>query len=161
MKTAVWIILAVCWIAGAQKCGNVALRGKATQSSTGYGGVADRAIDGNRDTNYHRCSCTHTLHQVRPWWSVDLFDEVAVFVVKITNRGDCCWDRFRNATVIIGNSQHHHCSGKVCGVISALGAGDTAVLKCNCIKGRFVTVVLGGTGILTMCEVEVYVNESG
>ncbi|XP_072110435.1 fucolectin-4-like isoform X1 [Mobula birostris] len=159
MRAAVWIIQAVCLTAGAWRCGNVALRGRAIQSSTGYGGVADRAIDGNKNPYYHNLSCTHTNAELQPWWSVDLFTVERVFLVKITNRGDCCWDRLKNAKVIVGDSVGRRAEGKVCGVISSLGCGETAVLLCHDTPGRIVTVVLGGYGILTLCEVEVYVRE--
>ncbi|XP_051872449.1 fucolectin-6-like [Pristis pectinata] len=157
MRAAVWIVLAACCAAGARNCGNVALRGKATQSSTSSGGVADRAIDGNRNPYYFNHSCTHTKSESHPWWSIDLFQEEYVLVVKITNRADCCWDRFQNAVVRVGTSPYLRNKNCVCGMISQLGCGETAVLNCKGMLGQFVSVTLSGVGILTMCEVEVYV----
>ena len=39
---------------------NVARGGKTTQSSTAHGGVAERAIDGNKNTDYNAGGQTHT-----------------------------------------------------------------------------------------------------
>ena len=39
---------------------NVALGKNTTQSTTNYGGVSSRAVDGNTDGNWRRRSCTHT-----------------------------------------------------------------------------------------------------
>ena len=53
--------------------GNVAVKGKATQSSTGFSGPPALAIDGNPDGHYHTAkSTTHTLEAQGPWWEVDL-----------------------------------------------------------------------------------------
>ena len=55
---------------------NVALGKTTKQSSTGWNGLSGRAVDGNKNTNYHKHSCTHTLHTFSPWWRVDLGKEV-------------------------------------------------------------------------------------
>lgn len=39
---------------------NVLLKTHAIQSSTGWGGDAQRAVDGSSSTNYEDLSCTHT-----------------------------------------------------------------------------------------------------
>ncbi|XP_032872654.1 fucolectin-6-like [Amblyraja radiata] len=146
MRDAVWMVIAVCCTAGATNalaCGNVATRGRATQSTTYEYGTADNAIDGSRDGNYHHKSCTHTQSETKPWWRVDLFAQESVLSVKITNRADCC-------SYVTG-----------CGMISMLGAGETAVLDCHGMLGRFVDVVLTSGGVLTLCEVEVYARDRG
>ena len=70
---------------------NVA-RGKPTiQSSTSYEGKSEYAVDGRRDTDYRRKSCTHTFNGVAdPFWAVHLGDKYLVSHVNITNRADCC-----------------------------------------------------------------------
>jgi putative heme-binding domain-containing protein len=66
---------------------NIARTGKAKQQSTDYGGVADRAIDGNKSGNYGNGGQTHTRENVRnPWWEVDLGDEFPIDAVAIWNR---------------------------------------------------------------------------
>ncbi|XP_055521506.1 fucolectin-like [Leucoraja erinacea] len=164
MRDAVWMVITVCCTAGAINalaCGNVAMRGKATQSSTGGYATADKAIDGSRDGDYHHGSCTHTRSEPQPWWSVDLFAQESVLSVKITNRADCCSKRFKDVTVHVGNAlKHLGGQNPVCGTISSLKAGETAVLDCHGMLGRFVDVVTGHH-ILTLCEVEVYARDCG
>lgn len=85
---------------------NVALRGKATQSSRylhAFGG-AYNAIDGNRESHFHSGSCTHSAEETNPWWRVDLLDSYVVTSITITNRGDCCEQRISGLQIHIGNS---------------------------------------------------------
>lgn len=67
---------------------NVAPMGKATQSSTGAGGVASRAIDGNKNPDYNKGGQTHTdgFGSVNPWWEIDLGKEYKVDEVEVWNR---------------------------------------------------------------------------
>jgi len=51
---------------------NIAKGGKATQSTTGHGGDANRAMDGDKSPNYGK-GMTHTQeNQPNPWWEIDL-----------------------------------------------------------------------------------------
>ena len=68
--------------------GSLSLNKPAYQSSTLYGATADKAVDGNEDTDYNRWSCTLTNNDFQPWWLVDLGAEYLVSEVVITNRGD-------------------------------------------------------------------------
>jgi thiol-activated cytolysin len=64
---------------------------RAWQSSTYREDVAERAVDGNTDTNYGGQSCSHTLEDDKAWLAVDLGLEAAsqeVTAVTIFNRGD-------------------------------------------------------------------------
>jgi len=68
---------------------NVALKGKAKQSSTAHGGVASRAVDGNTNGNYSEGTSTHTLEGTEdPWWEVDLGREVPIERIVVWNRTD-------------------------------------------------------------------------
>jgi putative heme-binding domain-containing protein len=68
---------------------NVARQGKASQSSTGYGGVASRAIDGNKSPNYSDGGQTHTQEGIEdPWWQVDLGQEQPIEKIVVWNRSD-------------------------------------------------------------------------
>jgi len=68
---------------------NVAVRGKATQSSTDFGGPAELAIDGNTDGEYHKTkSTTHTAASDNPWWEVDLQSSQPIDRVVVWNRTD-------------------------------------------------------------------------
>jgi azurin len=66
---------------------NIALKGKAKQSSTSNGGVASRAIDGRTDGDYGSGTQTHTREDSdHPWWEVDLGSEQPIESVTIWNR---------------------------------------------------------------------------
>ena len=68
---------------------NIAIDGKARQSSTDYGGAAERAIDGNTDGDYSGAeSTTHTKKTKSPWWEVQLAEAVRVENVVVWNRND-------------------------------------------------------------------------
>ncbi len=81
---------------------NIALRGVATQSTTGFGGDASRAIDGNTDGNYGGGSVTHTnFEDPAPWWEVDLGQTAAIDKLLLWNRTDCCANRLHNFRVLV------------------------------------------------------------
>jgi putative heme-binding domain-containing protein len=68
---------------------NIARNGKASQSSTAYGGVASRAIDGNKSGSYGDGGQTHTAEgETNPWWEVDLGSELPINSIVIYNRTD-------------------------------------------------------------------------
>ncbi len=68
---------------------NVARDGKATQKNIAYGGVASRAIDGNKSGTYGDGGQTHTQEGTRdPWWEVDLGAEFPIESIVIYNRTD-------------------------------------------------------------------------
>ncbi len=67
---------------------NIAASGKATQSNTGAGGVATRAIDGNKDPDYRKQGQTHTSNsgEKNPWWELDLGQATDIEKIGIWNR---------------------------------------------------------------------------
>jgi hypothetical protein len=65
---------------------NIANAGKASQSTTAYEGVAERAIDGNTNGAYEAGSTTHSAHEDNPRWEVDLGAMKAIDRVTIWNR---------------------------------------------------------------------------
>ncbi len=67
---------------------NVALKGKATQSSTYPNGDASHAIDGKTTGVYDKNSTTHTNVTDSPWWEVDLGTSQEIDQVIFWNRTD-------------------------------------------------------------------------
>eukprot|EP00116_Pleurobrachia_bachei_P012307 sb/3472569/ len=51
---------------------NVAEGKETKQSSTGWGGVSSRAVDGETSGNWGHGSCTHGNNRGLQWWEVDL-----------------------------------------------------------------------------------------
>nr|XP_046176436.1 uncharacterized protein LOC124008884 [Oncorhynchus gorbuscha] len=137
---------------------NVALKGVASQSSLNGYGNAHNAIDGNRESDYYKGSCTHTAKETKPWWRVDLLDVTRVTAVSITNRGDDVPERLDGAEIRIGNSlENNGINNPRCDVISHIPAGKTYTFQCNAMEGRYVVVVIPGRSEwLTLCEVEVF-----
>lgn len=67
---------------------NLAQRGKASQSTTDFGGEANRAIDGKTTGDYTKNSVTHTAISDDPWWEVDLGSMQPIDRVVFFNRTD-------------------------------------------------------------------------
>jgi mono/diheme cytochrome c family protein len=87
---------------------NLALKGKAKQSSTDYGGDAAKAIDGNTDGDFRKAASTsHTAKSTNPWWEVDLGGEKQFERIAIWNRTDeGLGDRLVNFKVSVLNAAH-------------------------------------------------------
>uniref|UniRef100_G3PGN9 F5/8 type C domain-containing protein n=2 Tax=Gasterosteus aculeatus aculeatus TaxID=481459 RepID=G3PGN9_GASAC len=161
MKPIMFLLLLLLETHSAHTYENVALRGKATQS-TRYGdeyGAAYNAIDGNRNSFWLAGSCTHTNEETGPWWRVDLLRPYTVTSIAITNRADCCEERLNGAKVHVGNSiKNNGAANPVVGTVDRTDQGELITLTfTEHVEGRYVTVVLPGSGkYLTLCEVEVY-----
>lgn len=67
---------------------NVAVSGRATQSSTYPGGDAAHAIDGQTDGNFHNQSVTHTQGEDTPWIEIELAEAKAIDRLVVWNRTD-------------------------------------------------------------------------
>lgn len=132
---------------------NAALAGTATQSTTTYGGTADRAIDGTTDGNFSNNSVTHTDNTAGAWWMVDLLSDYSISYVNIFNRSEFA-DRLGEFNVILlDRDQTPVWSSLQSGIpdasISIDAGGRTA---------RFVKVQLTGANYLSLAEVQVLVN---
>ncbi len=67
---------------------NVAATATATQSSTGFGGNVQYAIDGNTDGTFNSGSVTHTAVEKDPWLELDLGSIQPIDSLVIWNRTD-------------------------------------------------------------------------
>lgn len=81
--------------------GNIASKGRATQSSTHNEGTADRAIDAIKAPEYIKNGQTHTRDggENSPWWELDLGASYAVNAVNVWNRGDGLEERLHGFTL--------------------------------------------------------------
>lgn len=141
---------------------NLALTGTASQSSTGFGGIASRANDGNTDGAHNNRSVSHSGARYQPWWQVDLGKQSVLENIRLHNRTDCCTTRLSNVNLFVsdtdmsnrtfaelqadGNINHHFLAGALDTVTEQALAN---------IQGRFVRVQLSGTNYLSLAEVEV------
>ncbi|KAM9724349.1 pentraxin fusion protein [Menidia menidia] len=139
--------------------GNLAVYGKASQSSVHSGGVAYYAIDGNRNSFWAEDSCSLTANDFYPWWRLDLGSTHKVFSVNITNCADDGHKLFINgAEIRIGDSPENNGNlNPRCAVISGIPAGFTQSFQCNGMDGRYVNIAIPGrVQHLCLAEVEVY-----
>ena len=68
---------------------NIARKGKASQSTTGFDGPAQKAIDGNTNGDHSKGSVTHTAAgDPSPWWEVDLGETRDISKIVVWNRTD-------------------------------------------------------------------------
>ena len=65
---------------------NVALKQPTVQTTTGFGGAAAKAVDGNTNGSYSKGSVTHTAEQREPAWEVDLGKVVVIEQIVVWNR---------------------------------------------------------------------------
>ncbi|XP_042615342.1 fucolectin-7-like isoform X1 [Cyprinus carpio] len=141
--------------------GNLALNARVVQSSLGHPqGVAEHAVDGNRDSNYAKGSCTHTTAEFNPWWRADLGNVYSISNVSITNRGDCCKERLRGAQIRIGNKLENNGNNNELAATVLTVPDGTVTFVFEPVNGRYVNIFLPGNDeILTLCEVEVFAEK--
>ncbi|KAL1272055.1 hypothetical protein QQF64_031071 [Cirrhinus molitorella] len=139
---------------------NIALNARVVQSSLYSNGVAEHAVDGNRDTDYGKGSCTHTNAEFNPWWRADLGNVYSISRVAITNRGDCCKENLRGAQIRIGNNLENDGNDNEL-VATVLTVHDgTKTFEFEPVNGRYVNIFLPGNNeVLTLCEVEVFAEK--
>jgi hypothetical protein len=121
----------------------------ATQSTTGWGGAASRAVDGDTNGKYSAGHCTHT-NGVNSWWKVDLGTIQTVGEVKVFGRTDWVSERLNGMKVRIGNDATNVANNAACYTLNK-GALNGS---CNSKKGRFLSV--NGPGkYMSLCGVKI------
>jgi len=93
------LILTFCTVGFSQ---NIALNKPTNQSSTWYGAVASKAVDGITTGNYANVS--HTQSETIMWWKVDLGATYAINQIKVYNRTDARSERIIGVQVYAGNT---------------------------------------------------------
>ncbi|XP_078588034.1 chorion peroxidase-like [Branchiostoma floridae x Branchiostoma japonicum] len=138
---------------------NLALGRPTQQSSVAFGGVPERAVDGNTNAVYSSRSCTHTENTDNNWWYVDLGSSHYIDEVVIFNRQDCCTERLNSFQLHVGDSPDV-ASNPSCGGNHVVTRGqETIPVDCGGRQGRYVGVFLPTRQPLTLCEVQVYEEE--
>ena len=133
---------------------NIAWKKQATQSSTAYGGNANRALDGNTNSSYSQNSVTHTNFEKQAWWQVDLGRSEQVGLVRLFNRGDGeLAKRLSNFDVILYDEKGQEVSKQF---VKQLTSNQLDV-QFNGKIGRYVRVQLQHEHqALSLAEVEVF-----
>merc|ERR1719403_778308 len=125
-----------------------------TQSSEGWGGASQRAVDGNTDGIYGSQTCTHTHAGAKEWWRVDLQQTADISSVQIWNREDCCGERLDGARIKVGATDDVDAASP-CATVDSVGAGGNKAFGCAS-TGRFVFIQNAPNQYLTLCEVKVF-----
>ena len=139
-----------------------------SQSSTGFGADASRAVDGNVNGDFSAGSVTHTSlnpFDNNPWWQVDLGSQKPVGTVKLWNRTDCCSPRLSNFYVFASanpfTSTDPATTAAQPGVWSSYQAnavGQTLTLPVG-VNARYIRVQLvGNSQPLSLAEVQVFAD---
>lgn len=133
---------------------NIAWKKQATQSSTAYGGNANRALDGNTNSSYSQNSVTHTNFEKQAWWQVDLGRSEQIGLVRLFNRGDGeLAKRLSNFDVILYDEKGQEVSKQF---VKQLTSNQLDV-QFNGKIGRYVRVQLRHEHqALSLAEVEVF-----
>jgi len=81
---------------------NIARAGSATQSTTNWGGLPERAIDGNTSGAWPDGGQTHTIeNHPDPWWELDLGTPRAIDRIVLWNRTDEEFERRLDGAVVV------------------------------------------------------------
>ena len=130
---------------------NLAAGKAATQSSSPFGGDAQRAVDGNTNGNWFNSSVSHTGFEFQPWWQVDLGAVKSIGEVVVFNRTDCCSERLSNFDILLSSDG---IDWQVAASFSGVAPTRTPFAVSG--SGRLVRVRLRGTDYLSLAEVEVF-----
>ena len=133
---------------------NIAWKKQASQSSTAYGGDANRALDGNTNNTYSQNSITHTNFENKAWWQVDLGRSEQVGFVRLFNRGDGeLAKRLSNFDVILYNDKGEEVSKQF---VKQLSSNQLDV-QFNGQLGKYIRIQLRHEHqALSLAEVEVF-----
>lgn len=143
---------------------NVAVGADAEQSSTAYGGVAARAVDGNTSGSFGSGSVTHTAEDgsPEPYWQVDLGESYTPEQIAVWNRSDCCAARLSDYYVFLSEEPFERAS--LAGTVAQPGvvafhqtgtAGRPTTIDADGASGRYVRVQPAGDAPLSLAEVQV------
>jgi len=134
--------------------GNLISIVSASQSSTGWGGEANRIVrDSGWNDNYGSGKCTHTINGGRLFAYLD--GRYDVTEVQILNRRDCCSGRIKNAKVYVLDGEKKH----LCGVVATGNKGWLTVICPTEAVGNTIEVSTVDTNQhLTICGMKVWGN---
>ncbi len=158
-------------VADARPEANVAMSGIASQSSDHYGNEddADKAING---VILPISDFTTTTNSPQPWWQVDIMDNYKINQIVLFNRTDAA-SRIGNFRVSVWDGDPESSGTEVWGKDYSYSAGDLPAGGSLSINGnvtsgsirldeltnaRFVRVQLHGSNLLSLVEVQVWVD---
>jgi hypothetical protein len=141
---------------------NLAPSGTAFQDSTGFGGVASRAIDGNTDGMYGNGSVSHNGGgNQNSYWQVNLPNKSQLNRIDLYNRADCCGIRLSNFRAsVLNNGTEVFGRNFYEGAGSVPQGGSESIVfpevLGDAVRVQFLGVNNEGNGVLSLAEVETY-----
>ncbi len=149
---------------------NLLFRKTAAQSSTEGRAAAARAVDGYTDYEFDHATASRTQGQQSPWWQGDIGYSTELETIKIfagegastlrkTGRvfisenpisENATWDELTNDNAVVSFS-----------IGKAECKEDCFAIPLNGISGRYIRIMLEGTGTLTLSEVIVNPKSDG
>ena len=144
---------------------NLALAKPAAQSSNyAPASGAEAAVDGNTDGRFSSGSVTATNADPHAWWQVDLGASVPIGSIVLWNRTDCCSGRLQDYWVFVSDAPFLPADspGMLAGrpgtwsSHQAPAPEPSVTIQPPGVSGRYLRVQLGGTGYLSLAEVQVF-----
>lgn len=139
---------------------NVVKGGKASQSTTTNGGVAERALDGNKSPDWGKGGQTHTKeNQPNPWWEVDLGSSHPIDTIGLWSRQGFS-DRLGDFTLQLLDEARKpvfeikNVAGPESMIIDVKGGGKTTYLTYEGKPGKPAQKKSGGGGAAPVKEPE-------
>jgi hypothetical protein len=134
----------------------------ASQSNTGWGGVASRAIDGNTNGSWNANTTTHTAGEPNPWLAVDFGQDRAINRVKLWNRADGLQSRLSNFRISVLDAAGAEIAGENFYPAGSGNVGTALVwsLPSSIVARQIRISLLGvnnrGDNYLSLAELEAY-----
>ena len=127
----------------------------ATQSTTDFGGLASRAIDGITDGVYFSSnSVTHTATSANPFWNLDLGNDFDIDEIILFNREEGLQGRLSGAQVRLFNEGGQELFLANLGDMTGI---NSFRIDINNIRARSLQVLLPGNDrVLSLAEVQVF-----
>ncbi|MCK5920689.1 MAG: discoidin domain-containing protein, partial [Methylococcales bacterium] len=145
---------------------NLALDGTATQVSTGFGGVATNAIDGNTDGLFGNGSVTHTNTNLQDWWQVDLGAKKPIGNIVVWNRTDAGQTGIDDSYILVSDTPFSsdnivtsRAEAKFEFHITAANRPNPSISVPVDLVGRYVRIQGADNGPITLAEVQVFEGE--
>lgn len=133
----------------------------ASQSSTNFGGVATRAIDGSTDGVFVRESVTHTKFENKAWWSANLEKASNISDIQIWNRTNCCASRLSDFYILVSSNPFESTDLEttlddvnVWSEFHSGPVGENISIPVG-VKGQYVRIQMQGKKALSLAEVVV------
>jgi hypothetical protein len=142
---------------------DLALGKPVTASSTDFGGLPTRAVDGDTNGNFTNNSVSHSDQTLQPWLQIDLGAVSTLSSVNVWNRTDCCPERlndfwvFTSATPFDTTLTPQQQAAQP-GVWSShrTGPAPQVTTVAPGVPARYVMIQLNGTNYLSLAEVEAF-----